>query len=91
MSLESPYVLCTDNGDGSANFTVAFADDDHKFSVSGTDGGYAEVSYEETLSWRGEIRVSEPDESVYKELMQSEEMTEFLDNNGFEGVRRGRR
>lgn len=91
MSLNTPYVLCTDNGDGSADFTVSFADDDHKFSVSEGDDGTAKVSYEETLSWRGQTRVSEPDEHVFKELMQSEEMTKFLEDNGLTGVRREHR
>lgn len=90
MSLSEIDVLYTDNGDGSADFTVTFADDDHKFSASSEDGT-AIVSYEETRSWRGKIRVSEPDEQVFKELMQSEEMTEFLESNGLGSVRRTRR
>lgn len=86
----SPTVLSTDHGDGSADFTVSFADDDHKFSAS-VDGDTAVVSYEETLSYRGHIRVIEPDESIFKDLMQSNEMTEFLDEHGLTGVRREKR
>lgn len=82
-------VLATDNGDGSADFTVTFADEDHKFSAS-TEGNEAVVQYEETLSYRGTIRVSEPKDIVFKELMQSDEMTAFLEENGLDHVRRHR-
>lgn len=90
MSLSEIDVLYTDNGDGSADFTVTFADDDHKFSAS-ADNGSAVVTYEETLSWRGKVRVSEPDEQIFKELMQSDEMTQFLESNDLGSVRRERR
>lgn len=90
MSLSTPQVLYMDNGDGSADFTITFADDDYKFSAS-TDGDTAVLSYDETLSWRGEIRVSEPDETVFKELMQSDEMTQFLEENELRSVKRERR
>lgn len=90
MSLETPTVLFTDSGDGSAEFTVSFADDDHKFSAA-ANGDTAVVQYEETLSWRGQIRVSEPDEDVFKELMMSDEMTEFLESHSLTGVRREKR
>ena len=89
MSITTPFIQYTDERDGSANFTVSFADDDHKFSAS-AEGDTAIVEYEETLSWRGQIRVSEPDEHVYKELMQSDEMTQFLETYGLTGVRRKR-
>ena len=89
MSLSKPLIMSSSEMDGSADFTVSFADDDHKFSAS-AEGDTAVVEYEETLSWRGQIRVSQPDEAVFKELMQSTEMTEFLDEHGLTGVRRKR-
>ena len=89
MSLSKPLIMSSIEMDGSADFTVSFADDDHKFSAS-AEGDTAVVEYEETLSWRGQIRVSQPDETVFKELMQSTEMTEFLDEHGLTGVRRKR-
>ena len=89
MSLSNPLIMSSSEMDGSANFTVSFADDDHKFSAS-AEGDTAVVEYEETLSWRGQIRVSQPDETVFKELMQSKEMTQFLDEHGLTGVRRKR-
>jgi hypothetical protein len=85
------FVQMEDHGDGSADFTVTFADDDHKFSVSGGDDSRAVVQYEETLSWRGKVRVNEPDDAVFKALMTSAEMSEFLEDNGLDGVRRSTR
>lgn len=82
-------VMLTDNNDGSADATVQFADDDHRFSLI-IDGDMAIVEYEETLSWRGVIRVSEPDEAVYKELMSSEEVTKFLNKYDLSSIRRAR-
>lgn len=90
MSLADPNVMVTDHEDGSADFTVSFAEDDHKFSAS-VEGDTAVVQYEETLSWRGQIRVSEPDESIFKDLMTSDEMTAFLEDYGLNGVRREKR
>lgn len=82
-------VLCSDNDDGSADFTVSFAEDDHKFSAW-TEGDEAVVQYEETLSWRGSIHVSEPDPDIYKALMLSEEMTGWMESYGLTNVRRER-
>jgi len=91
VSLADPKVFSTFHDDGSADLTLTLADDDHKFSVASPEAtDYAVVTYEETLSWRGQIRVSEPDEAVWKLLMQSDEMTEYLDQNDLNGVRRKR-
>lgn len=79
-------VLSTETDSGVATMTVEFADDLHKFDVW-TEGGEALVEYQETLTWRGQIRASDPDEEVYKELMQSEEMTDFLNRHGAKSVR----
>lgn len=83
-----PFIQYTDHGDGSAKFTVSFADDDHRFSVAGGEDGSAVVDYEETLAYHGQIHVAEPDEEIFKILMTSEEMTEFLNDNGYSAVRR---
>lgn len=79
--------MSTVEDDGVATMTVSIADDDHKFDVW-TEGDEALVEYQETLSWRGEVRVSEPDEEVFRSLMTSEEMTTFLDEQEVESVRR---
>jgi len=81
------YVLKTEQERGIATLTISIGDDDHKFDVW-VDGDTALVEYQETLSWRGKIRVSEPDEMIYKQLMVSDEMTEFLNEYGCESVKR---
>lgn len=87
MSLAEASVFVTENTDGSAEFTVGIDDDSHKFSVA-ADGENAILTYQETCSWRGALRVSEPDESVFKTLMQSDQMTEYLEANDLSTVRR---
>lgn len=81
------YVLSTEEDDGVATMTISFADDDHKFDVW-KDGEEALVEYQETLSYRGTIRVSEPDEDVFKALMVSDEMASLLNKWDVGGVRR---
>lgn len=92
MSLADPTVFATEHSDGSADFTLSIADDDHKFSVSAgsDDNSHAVVEYEESLTWRSQIRISEPDEAVWKMLMSSDAMTEYLEENDLRGVRRKR-
>jgi hypothetical protein len=87
MSLADPIVFSTINDDGSADFTISVDEDDHKFSLS-QDGNVAVLSYEETLSWRGEIRVSEPRNEIFKLLMQSKQMTEYLESHDLSKVTR---
>lgn len=81
------FVLATENDDGVATMTVSLADDDYKFDVW-AEGDEALVEYQETLSYRGEVRVSDPDEDVYKALMVSDKMTDLLEQWGVSGVRR---
>lgn len=81
------YVLSTDEDGGVATMTISIADEDHKFDVWAEDDT-ALVEYQETLSWRGKIRVSEPDEHVFKALMVSEQMTELLEQWDVSGVKR---
>lgn len=83
------FVQSTVNSDGSADFTLTFAEDSHRFTVYGDDDT-AYVEYEETLSWRGGIHTGEPNDDIYKMLMTSDEMSRFLDENGFKRVRRER-
>lgn len=88
MSAENPVVFSTEHDDGSADFTITIADEDYRFSALPAGDTRAVISYQETLSWRGEIRVSEPRNEVFKLLMQSEEMTEYLESQDLTGVRR---
>jgi len=81
------HVLTTEEDDGIARMTVAFAEDDYMFEVT-VDDGVALVDYEETRTWRGQIHVSEPDKDIYKALMTSDEMTAFLNKHNCKSVKR---
>lgn len=89
-TLADAWVQFTDHGDGSADFTVSLDDEDFKFSAV-VYGDTVAVQYEETLSWRGVIRVAEPREEVFRRLMTSDEMTAFLEDNGAASVKRAKR
>lgn len=84
------HVLRTDQEEGVATLTISIGDDDHKFEVW-KEGDTAHVEYEETLTWRGQVEVSEPDEGIFKSLVVSDEMTDFLDEYECEKVKRSRR
>lgn len=81
------HILSTVHDDGVATMTVSIADDDYKFEIW-TEGNEALVEYQETLSWRGQTRVSEPDEEIFKGLMVSNEMMSFLNEHNVDSVRR---
>lgn len=84
---DDSWVQFTDNGDGSAEFTVTTEDSDHKFSAVAKDGE-AVVTYEESRSkWLGPIYVAEPRAPVARTLLTSDEMTEFLDEYGLTAAR----
>ena len=83
-------VLKSETDDGVARLTLTIGDDDHRFEVWAEDD-IAQVSYEETLTWRGRIQVSEPDDDIFRELMVSDEMTDFLDEYDLAGVKRASR
>lgn len=72
------HVLKSDEEDGVATLTISIDGEDHRFDIW-EEGGMAYIAYQETLSWRGSVEASDPDDSVYLELMTSEEVTEFLD------------
>lgn len=91
VSTANPKVLSTFYDDGSADLTITLGEDDHKFSVSKSDDSTATVSYQESSSWLGVIRVSEPSEDVYKMVIQSREMTEYLERHDLDRVVRNRK
>lgn len=82
MALTDARVQYTYYEDGSADFTITEDDEDFKFSIT-PDGN---LTYEETQTWRGEIRVSDPPNEVWRTLMQSDKMTEYLDAEGLNSV-----
>jgi hypothetical protein len=81
------HVLLTEKENKTAVMTVSFCETDHKFEVW-KEGDSALVRYSETLSWRGIVRVSEPDESVFKSLMTSDKMTTLLNRWRVSNVKR---
>lgn len=81
------YTMKTEQKPGVAVLTISVAQDDHQFEVW-VNEDTALVEYQETCSWRGQIRVSEPDEDIFKELVLSDEMTEFLDEHDCQSVKR---
>jgi hypothetical protein len=87
MSLSRPTVFLTEREDGSADITVCIDDEDHRFSIS-PDGSVGYIEFEETLTWRGQIRTSAPDEDVWKGVMQSEEVTNYLEDHDLKQIRR---
>jgi hypothetical protein len=84
--MQARLIQVTVHDDGSAKFTISDDEEDHRFTAVPRDD-HALVSYEETCSWRGETRVSKPRESVWKELFQSDEMTDYLEKHDLEYVR----
>jgi len=81
------YVLSTEVDENEATMTVSIADDDHKFDVWQQDDK-ALVSYQESLTWRGDIKVIDPDEDIYRALMTSDEMATLLNKWDVSGVQR---
>lgn len=81
------HTLITVHDDGSADLTVADGDYSHQFSAV-AEGDCAAVSFEESQSHRGMLHTLPPREEVWKEVMQSDEMTKFMDDNGLTATTR---
>lgn len=86
LSVE-PQVLITETKEHIANVTIRMYDESHKFELW-KESDKALLEYQETLSHRFEIKVSDPDEDIYRALMTSEEMTSLLNRWDVSGVRR---
>jgi hypothetical protein len=82
-------IRSTVHSDGSADFTFSSGSVDHKFSATPDDGD-AIIEYEETQLERGTIRVSYPNEDVWKELMQSDQVTAYLERSDLSSIRRAK-
>lgn len=79
-------IFMTEQGE-SAVITYSDGSEDYKFEVW-PEHGEALVEYQETCSWRGKIQVSDPHESIYRKIIQSDEMTTFLEKRNLEGATR---
>lgn len=80
--------MCTVHEDGSAEFTLSLGVYAHKFSASPEAGGVASLSYEESNVGRGEIEVLDPPERVFRQVIQSDEMTQYLNDQNLSKVKR---
>jgi len=80
-------VLKTEQEGCVATLTASIGDDDHRFEIW-ADGDTAFIEYQESLSWRGIVQATEPDEDIYRSLMVSDEVTEFLDEHECDSVKR---
>ena len=81
------HVLKSDEEDGVATLTISIADDDHRFEMWAEDET-AYIEYRESLCWRGSVEVSDPEDTVYRELMTSDAVTEFLNEYDCSSVKR---
>lgn len=72
-----PLVMLTVEPDGTGRFTVSVDEEDHRFEVD-VSSNSVEIEYVETLSYRGQIRFSDPRDEVYEILTSSEEFQSFV-------------
>jgi len=81
-------ILLSQSGDTAV---VTYSTDlvDYKFEVWG-EGSTAFVEYQESQIGRGRIEVSDPDESVYRRVIQSDKLTKFLNRNGYSTTKKVR-
>lgn len=86
-NLYEPNVLVTDNDDGTAMMTISLEEEDYKFDVW-KESDRALVEFQEVLTWRGQVRVAQPNDEVYRSLMTSDEMTAFLERYNLDAVQR---
>jgi hypothetical protein len=83
------YVQLDDNG-GVAKITASVGNADHRFSAR-VDDKIAIVQFEETMGKRATMRTETPPTNVWKSVMQSDELTAFIERHGAETVVRERR
>jgi len=81
------YVLSTEVYGSEATMTVSVDDNYHKFDVW-RNGDTAIVEYQESLTWRGNIKVIDPDDDIYRTLMTSDDMATLLNSWYVCGVKR---
>jgi len=79
--LYEPYVLMDVADDGTGVFSVIVDEETHLFEISvGDNMDSMEIAYQETLGWRGQVFVSEPDDDVYDILLESEEFNDYIEH-----------
>lgn len=82
-------ILVSTHDDGSAEFTVCVNGGKNRFSAA-PSGDQAVLSFEETMHGRDLISDLTPSGDMFETLMQSEEMSDYLDSTELRSVRRQR-
>jgi len=81
IDVYEPYVLMDVAQDGTGVFSVIVDEETHLFEISvGDDMDSMEIEYQETLGWRGQVFVSEPEDDVYDVLLESDEFNQYIEH-----------
>jgi len=81
IDVYEPYVLMDIAEDGTGVFSVIVDEETHLFEISvGDDMDSMEIEYQETLGWRGQVFVSEPEDDVYDVLLESDEFNQYIEH-----------
>ena len=81
IDVYEPYVLMDVAEDGTGVFSVIVDEETHLFEISvGDDMDSMEIEYQETLGWRGQVFVSEPEDDVYDVLLESDEFNQYIEH-----------
>ena len=81
IDVYEPYVLMDVAEDGTGVFSVIVDEETHLFEISvGDDMDSMEIEYQETLGWRGQVFVSEPEDGVYDVLLESDEFNQYIEH-----------
>jgi len=81
IDVYEPYVLMDVAEDGTGVFSVIVDEETHLFEISvGDDMDSMEIEYQETLGWRGQVFVSEPEDDVYDVLLESNEFNQYIEH-----------
>jgi len=81
IDVYEPYVLMDVAEDGTGVFSVVVDEETHLFEISVADDmDSMEIEYQETLGWRGQVFVSEPEDDVYDVLLESDEFNQYIEH-----------
>ncbi len=81
IDVYEPYVLMDVAEDGTGVFSVIVDEETHLFEISVADDmDSMEIEYQETLGWRGQVFVSEPEDDVYDVLLESDEFNQYIEH-----------
>ncbi len=79
------YINLSEEEDGVGKITASNNEMDHRLEIIKHET-LASLEYHESCGPRGEIIVSEPPQDIFKEVIQSEKVTGFLNRHDLRGV-----